>query len=303
MMLDGKAENSLFTEKSFSRGGSRGGAKQRKNQAAQPEIGQASLSRLPTPDDGNANTARKANAASSTNASNKNSKKKKKKSVSLNRDNMNLKQLKGPPTVEAPVFAIFEEIKSGRLTITANKSKVTPTELDIFFNKSKRDAGNTLTYTDFVQCLSHCARQLFAVEKEKSKAKPTPSLAVSQPAVIEPQPEVVDNPAAVPQPIASTSTSTAASNTKKKSSSSTAVGKVSKNKRVKFSRDRLTHPVIESLSEGLIIGRNGFGFTVNVPDYLLVLVVKIIISFLNEPFMEPISRWMETETRYSYIHY
>ena len=117
MMLDGKAENSLFTDKSFSRGGSRGGARLWKNnQTAQPEIGPASLSRLPTPDDGNVNTARKPNATSATNASNKNSKKKK-KIVSLNRGNMNAKLSKAAPLVEAPVFAILEEIKSGRLTI------------------------------------------------------------------------------------------------------------------------------------------------------------------------------------------
>jgi hypothetical protein len=151
---------------------------------------------------------------------------------------------------------------------------------------------------DFVQCLGHCARQLLGAEKEKSKVKPAPSLVAAvvepQPAGIEPQ-QVVDDPTIVPQSVVA-STSISTSNTKKKA---TAVGKSSRTKRVKFSRDRLTHPVTETLSEGLIIGRNGFGFTINVPDYLLVLVVKIFISFLNEPFLEPIARWMETETRYS----
>jgi hypothetical protein len=294
MMLDGKAENLLFLDKSHSRGGSRGGGKLRKNQTIEPEIVQANDSRLPTPDEGNVNTARKANTSTSTNSSNKNNKKKK-KTVSVNKGSAKSKPLKSSPAVEAPVFAIFEEIKSGRLTIPANKSKITPTELDIFFNRSKRDAGNTLSYSDFVHCLGLCARQLLGAEKEKSKATSSAPFAEKSESSIEPRPEVVEDPTNALQPTASTTSSSSTS--KKKSSSSTAVGKSSRTKRIKFSRDKLTHPVTETLSEGLIIGRNGFGFTINVPDYLLVLAVKIIISFLNESFMEPITRWIETETK------
>mmetsp|Transcript_19751 Transcript_19751/g.27140 ORF Transcript_19751/g.27140 Transcript_19751/m.27140 type:complete len:2215 (+) Transcript_19751:40-6684(+) len=279
-MVDGAPENGLFSGYKLSRLGSRAGS-QRKllpNKIKGNSGDDVSVaSRDKSNDSKKVEIMDKSSAKPK--ASEAASKRKRKTVVTKVKINVN-------KTTKALLqFAILEEIKQSRLVLPQNQLKISPTELDIYFNKCKSDpfAGNMITYSDFVQCLNLCSKQIFALDKD-AKGSVTISRNVGKEKVtVESDNESVSG-----------SVSDGRKSLLKKNGS--VGGKIAKNKKT-FSFDRLTSPVAELLSSGFIMIKGKYSMLPNVPDYLLVLVIKIVITFMEDDFMEPVLKWLNIETQ------
>ena len=291
LMAEGLPENALFRDSAKSYRISRVGQRKTHTPDAIPAPDSPTIPH-PALEDGR--------QAAKPNSSNRNKRKKNELSNKKNQTKVTAPQVVQPQA--PPVFALLEELKSRRLFLPANKAKVTQTDLDIYFNKCRSDpnSGNTLSYSDFVQLLTLCAKQVFSVVEEKSKAPKSNIL--PQPKLVQVVGEsdndsiTIASSANVPKEKARPSATNSSSSNKKTAVSSSSTTK-SARRRINLTLEKLSSPVTECLTEGIIVGKNGHGFSFNTPDFLLVLIVKLFVSFVEDPAMVPILRWLELESK------